>query len=206
MGFDPAFPSSANNVHSIASPTGAPSLSSSWGPLRLWRFREAIYDGLYKLTRRWRGPSQLPLLRPALFGAISVRPREHGDFRKLVCGNGQVHSTTGLRGGMLAICGHLRQHIPPSINFVIFALFTEQSIARLFAAGSFRIFTAWLMPSIFIRVRRNPISPPSGDPRKNCPSGKVECYKMMPIGIVILVTSRHLSADFQPTEALRQGA
>jgi tripartite ATP-independent transporter DctM subunit len=176
-------------------------------------FGKAIYDGLYKLTRRWPGSLAVATcFGSAIFGAISGSSLANtAIFGKLVLPEMDRYKyDRSFAAACVASAGTFANMIPPSINFVIFALFTEQSIARLFAAGVIPgIFTALVYAaSIFIRVKRNPHLAPEAEVHgKLSFKEKIECYKkMMPIGLVILVTFGGIYGGvFSPTEAAAAG-
>lgn len=216
MGFDPALSFLGQTMyHSIASPNwcSIPLFILMGAFAAVAGFGKAIYDGLYKLTRRWPGSLAVATcFGSALFGAISGSSLANtAIFGKLVLPEMDRYKyDRSFAAACVASAGTFANMIPPSINFVIFALFTEQSIARLFAAGVIPgIFTALVYAaSIFIRVRRNPhLAPEAKIHEKLSFREKMECYKkMMPIGIVILVTFGGIYGGiFSPTEAAAAG-
>lgn len=216
MGFDPAVSFLGQTMyHSIASPNwcSIPLFILMGAFAAVAGFGKAIYDGLYKLTRRWPGSLAVATcFGSALFGAISGSSLANtAIFGKLVLPEMDRYKyDRSFAAACVASAGTFANMIPPSINFVIFALFTEQSIARLFAAGVIPgIFTALVYAaSIFIRVKRNPHLAPEAEVHgKLSFREKMECYKkMMPIGLVILVTFGGIYGGvFSPTEAAAAG-
>ena len=216
MGFDPALSFLGQTMyHSIASPNwcSIPLFILMGAFAAVAGFGKAIYDGLYKLTWRWPGSLAVATcFGSALFGAISGSSLANtAIFGKLVLPEMDRYKyDRSFAAACVASAGTFANMIPPSINFVIFALFTEQSIARLFAAGVIPgIFTALVYAaSIFIRVRRNPhLAPEAEIHEKLSFREKMECYKkMMPIGIVILVAFGGIYGGiFSPTEAAAAG-
>jgi len=216
MGFDPAISFLGQTMyHSIASPNwcSIPLFILMGAFAAVAGFGKAIYDGLYKLTRRWPGSLAVATcFGSAIFGAISGSSLANtAIFGKLVLPEMDRYKyDRSFAAACVASAGTFANMIPPSINFVIFALFTEQSIARLFAAGVIPgIFTALVYAaSIFIRVKRNPHLAPEAEVHgKLSFREKIECYKkMMPIGLVILVTFGGIYGGvFSPTEAAAAG-
>ena len=216
MGFDPALSFLGQTMyHSIASPNwcSIPLFILMGAFAAVAGFGKAIYDGLYKLTRRWPGSLAVATcFGSAIFGAISGSSLANtAIFGKLVLPEMERYKyDRTFAAACVASAGTFANMIPPSINFVIYALFTEQSIARLFAAGVIPgIFTALVYAaSIFIRVKRNPLLAPEAEVLgKLSFKEKMECYKkMMPIGLVILVTFGGIYGGvFSPTEAAAAG-
>ena len=216
MGFDPALSFLGQTMyHSIASPNwcSIPLFILMGAFAAVAGFGKAIYDGLYKLTRRWPGSLAVATcFGSAIFGAISGSSLANtAIFGKLVLPEMERYKyDRTFAAACVASAGTFANMIPPSINFVIYALFTEQSIARLFAAGVIPgIFTALVYAaSIFIRVKRNPqLAPEAEVLGKLSFKEKMECYKkMMPIGLVILVTFGGIYGGvFSPTEAAAAG-
>jgi len=216
MGFEPAVSFLGQTMyHSIAAP--------SWCAIPLFilmgsfaavaGFGSAIYDGLYKLTRRWPGSLAVATcFGSAIFGAISGSSLANtAVFGKLVLPEMDKYNyDRSFSAACVASAGTFANMIPPSVNFVIFALLTETSIARLFAAGVIPgIITALVYAiSIFTRVKRNPkIAPTVISHEKLSWKEKAECYKKMsPIGLVIVVTFGGIySGIFSPTEAAAAG-
>lgn len=216
MGFDPAVSFLGQTMyHSIAGPNwcSIPLFILMGAFAAVAGFGKMIYDGLYKLTRRWPGSLAVATcFGSAIFGAISGSSLANtAIFGKLVLPEMERYKyDRTFAVACVASAGTFANMIPPSINFVIYALFTEQSIARLFAAGVVPgIFTALVYAaSIFIRVKRNPhLAPKAETHEKLSFKEKAECYrKMTPIGIVVLVTFGGIySGVFSPTEAAAAG-
>lgn len=216
MGFDPAVSFLGQTMyHSIGGPNwcSIPLFILMGAFAAVAGFGKMIYDGLYKLTRRWPGSLAVATcFGSAIFGAISGSSLANtAIFGKLVLPEMERYKyDRTFAVACVASAGTFANMIPPSINFVIYALFTEQSIARLFAAGVVPgIFTALVYAaSIFIRVKRNPhLAPKAEIHEKLSFREKAECYrKMTPIGIVVLVTFGGIySGVFSPTEAAAAG-
>lgn len=216
MGFEPALSFLGQTMyHSIAGPNwcSIPLFILMGAFAAVAGFGKAIYDGLYKLTRRWPGSLAVATcFGSALFGAISGSSLANtAIFGKLVLPEMDRYKyDRSFAAACVASAGTFANMIPPSINFVIFALFTEQSIAKLFAAGVIPgLITAVVYSvSIFIRVKKHPeLAPEAEIHEKLSFREKVDCYKKMtPIGIVIFVTFGGIyTGIFSPTEAAAAG-
>ncbi len=112
--------------------------------------------------------------------------------------------------GCIAAAGTFATMIPPSILLILYGIFTEASIAKLFLAGILPGLLTVLVygVSIVIRVRRNPNLAP-------VPAGEVFSWKdrfsslpmMWPIAILAaIVIGGIYSGWFTPTEAGAAGA
>ena len=176
-------------------------------------FGKYIYDGVYQLTRRWHGSLGIATcIGSAIFGAISGSSLANTTiFGKLVLpemdryGYDRVFSVA-----CVACAGTFANMIPPSINFIIYALFTEQSVARLFAAGVIPgIITAIVYSiSIVYRVRKNPhMAPQEVDKTKLTRDEKIDALKnFVPIILVVAIVFVGMySGGFSPTEAAAAG-
>jgi len=109
----------------------------------------------------------------------------------------------GLATGVVAASGTLGSLIPPSILMILYGVFTEQSIAKLFVAGilpgllSVAMFTGMIM----VRCRRNPqLAPPV--PKADF-AEKLHSLKRTwgMVGLIVLVVAGLYSGMFTPTEA-----
>jgi tripartite ATP-independent transporter DctM subunit len=102
--------------------------------------------------------------------------------------------------------------IPPSMMMIIYALFTQQSVAKLFAAGIIPGFLTAATYSILIiyRVKRTPKlapSPPSIDEQLAKKIRWKESWQMWPVIVIaIVVLGGIYSGLFTPTEAAAAGA
>lgn len=112
--------------------------------------------------------------------------------------------------GCIASAGTFASMIPPSMMFVIYALFTNTSIGRLFAAGVIPgLITATVYSaSIIYRVKKNPkLAPRSLDKKILKPKEKlIELGKTWPIILIAFVVLGGIySGLFTPTEAAAAG-
>ena len=114
--------------------------------------------------------------------------------------------------GCIASAGTFASMIPPSMMMIIYALFTQQSVGKLFAAGIIPGFLTAVVYSISIiyRVRKNPDLAPS--PHADDPSfmgrGKwKEASQMWPVIVIaVIVLGGIYSGLFTPTEAAAAGS
>lgn len=113
-----------------------------------------------------------------------------------------------LATGSIAAGGTLGILIPPSIVLVIYAILTEQNIAKLFAAAFIPGFLAALgyMATIAVVVHLDPSHGPVG-PRAGYPERIRDLTRVWPVmAIFIVVIGGIYSGIFTPTEAAAVGA
>lgn len=118
------------------------------------------------------------------------------------------HGYSGrLATGTLAAGGTLGILIPPSVPLVIYAILTEQNIAKLFAAATIPGIIAMLgyMIAIGIYVRWFPGHAPEHDDRPELTLGTV--WSVAPIAIIFLIVFGGIYGGlFTPTEGAGVGA
>jgi tripartite ATP-independent transporter DctM subunit len=149
-----------------------------------------FYDGLTKFS--WILPGgllQSNIAGCALFAAISgssvataaaiggvslPRAKEEGYDTAMACGSIAAGGTLGIL-------------IPPSIPLIIYASFTEISIAKLFAASMVPgiVLTLMFMAYIAMRVLRSPALAPAGRRPDTLRAYLVGCIEIMPLLILI---------------------
>ena len=113
-----------------------------------------------------------------------------------------------LATGSIAAGGTLGILIPPSIVLVLYAILTEQNIAKLFAAAFIPGFLAAIgyMLAIFIFVRVRPKESHLGE-RADYRTRFIELWRVWPVIVIfILVIGGIYSGIFTPTEAAAVGA
>ncbi len=113
-----------------------------------------------------------------------------------------------LSTGTLAAGGTLGILIPPSIPLIVFAIITEQNIAKLFLAAFIPGILAALgyFTAIAIKVRLDPEAGPAG-PRASWRQRLCSLVGFLPVaGLFIMVLGGIYSGVFTPTEAAAFGA
>lgn len=114
--------------------------------------------------------------------------------------------------GCIASAGTFASMIPPSMMMIIYALFTQQSVGKLFAAGIIPgLLTAVSYALlIFYRVKRTPALAPVEHPDLTATGQKSrlrESSQMWPVVIIaVVVLGGIYSGFFTPTEAAAAGA
>jgi len=178
-------------------------------------YARRAYNGVYALSRGLRGSLGIATcLSCAVFGAISgssiattaiFGKMALPEMRRL--GYDKAFST-----GCIASAGTFASMIPPSMMMIIYALFTQQSVGKLFAAGIIPgLLTAGLYSvSILYRVRKNPRLAPSPS-EGGVPITPTERWRqvgqMWPVLLIaFIVLGGIYSGVFTPTEAAAAGA
>lgn len=111
--------------------------------------------------------------------------------------------------GSLAAGGTLGILIPPSITMIIYATFTETSIARLFAAGLVPgiLLAMCYMAFIALRVKLNPSLAPRTQERLTWPEARKAAGDIAPfLMLIVIVLGSIYSGLATPTEAGAFGA
>ena len=106
--------------------------------------------------------------------------------------------------GSLAAGGTLGILIPPSITMIIYATFTETSIARLFAAGLIPglVLAAMYMGFIVLRVRLNPSLAPKVHQRLTWSEARTAAGQVAPFALLVFIVLGSIYSGFAtPTEA-----
>jgi len=202
--------------HSIASPSwcSIPVFVLMGAFAVIAGFGNDIYDSVDKLTKRLPGSLGVATcLGSALFGAISGSSLANtAIFGKIALPEMDKYKyDRAFSVAIVASAGTFANMIPPSVNMIIFCLFAEQSIGRLFAAGVVPglITAAVYIISILWRVKKNPKLAP-GDvviTKTLSTREKIGCFqKMVPSALTILIVfSGIYSGLFTPTEAAAAG-
>lgn len=112
--------------------------------------------------------------------------------------------------GCVAAAGTFATMIPPSINLIVYGMFTDTSIVKLFMAGILPgLFTVLVYSvSIVVRVRRNPqLAPPAADEVFTWKDRAAALPMMWPIIVLaILIIGGTYLGWFTATEAGGAGA
>ena len=114
--------------------------------------------------------------------------------------------------GCIASAGTFASMIPPSMMMIIYALFTQQSVGKLFAAGIIPgLMTAAVYSiSIVYRVKKNPHMAPTLRDGQKALTGKLrwkEASQMWPVIVIAIVVLGGIYSGLStPTEAAAAGA
>lgn len=171
------------------------------------------YDGVYALTRGIPGSLMVATcFGCGVFGAISGSSiATSAIFGKMALPEmNRLQYDKALSVGCIASAGTFASMIPPSMMMIIYALFTQQSIGRLFAAGLVPgLLTAMAYALLIVAlVRRRPeLAPDSPDPGNVPRRKRDEAMRMWPVVIIgIVVLGGIYSGWLTPTEAAAAGA
>ena len=218
MGFDSTISLMGQSVYfSVAAPT--------WTAIPLFILMGAFasngglarraYDGAHALSRRLPGSLMVATcLSCGVFGAVSGSSiATTAIFGKMALPQmNRLRYDKSLSVGCIASAGTFASMIPPSMMMVIYALFTQQSIGRLFAAGVIPgIITAGVYSVLIIAmVKRNPKLAPLSEAAGG-DQGRLQQYRealqMWPVFLIAFIVLGGLYGGiFTPTEAAAAGA
>ena len=113
-----------------------------------------------------------------------------------------------LATGSIAAGGTLALMIPPSMSFILYAMVTEQSVGKLFIAGILPgiLLSGLFMIAIYIKVKRNPKSGPSG-PKATWRERFISTQRSWAVIVLFLIVMGGIWIGyFTPTEAAAVGA
>ncbi|MBK0326105.1 TRAP transporter large permease [Rhodobacteraceae bacterium F11138] len=174
---------------------------------------QRAYDGVHALAHRLPGSLMIATcFSCGVFGAISGSSiATTAIFGRMALPEmNRLGYDKSLTIGVIASAGTFASMIPPSIMMIIYALFTQQSIGKLFAAGILPgVITALAYAVlIVIMVKRNPSLAPEMDKRLRAQiSKRREVGRMWPVLMIAFVVLGGLySGVFTPTEAAAAGA
>jgi C4-dicarboxylate transporter, DctM subunit len=172
---------------------------------------KALFQFASVLTARFKGGlAMAAVMASAGFGAICGSSiATAATITSVALPEMKRHGYSGrLSTGTLAAGGTLGILIPPSVPLVIYAILTEQNIAKLFAAATIPGILAMLgyMIAIALYVRLVPGHAPDHD--DNLPKLSLEALMgVLPIAIVFLVVFGGIYGGlFTPTEGAGVGA
>ncbi len=181
-------------------------------------FAQQAYEGIHDLTEGLPGSLAIATcFGCAAFGAVSGSSLATAAlFGKIVLPEMiRYRYNKPFALGSIAAAGGFAAMIPPSAGFIVYAIFTDQSIGKLFMAGIFPgILTALAFAVLIVlRVIRNPsLAPPTPHHQGDEASGKkrsrlASLKKMWSIGLIAaIVLGGIYSGFFTPTEAGAVGA
>ena len=174
------------------------------------------YNGVHALSRGLPGSLLVATcFSCGIFGAVSGSSiATTAIFGKMALPEmHRLRYDKALSVGCIASAGTFASMIPPSMMMVVYALFTQQSIGKLFAAGILPGFMTAFVYAVLIvwMVKRNPALAPEGDEPKG--EGKVfvrrirESFQVWPVALIAFIVLGGLYAGFfTPTEAAAAGA
>ena len=173
------------------------------------------YDGVHALSRRVPGSLMVATcFSCGMFGAVSGSSiATTAIFGKMALPEmHRLRYDKALSVGCIASAGTFASMIPPSMMMIIYALFTQQSIGRLFAAGIVPGLMTALAYALLIvvMVKRKPELAPTADDAEaeSAPRHKREqAMRMWPVVVIgIVVLGGIYSGWLTPTEAAAAGA
>lgn len=178
-------------------------------------YARRAYEGVYALTSGIKGSLAVATcFGCAVFGAISGSSiATTAVFGKMALPEmNRLGYDKSFSTGCIASAGTFASMIPPSMMMLIYALFTQQSVAKLFAAGIIPGFLTATVYSISIiyRVKKNPnLAPNLPITEKSMNPGKrwKQVWQMWPVMVIALVVLGGIySGLFTPTEAAAAGS
>lgn len=180
--------------------------------------RSGVADALYVAMHRWAGKLRGGLamgtvgictLFAAMSGISGAATVTMGMIALPEMLKRKYNTTIAI--GCVQAGGALGILIPPSVTFIIFALFTESSVGRLFLGG---VFPGLLLAILFITyiAIRCRIQPEAGPPLP--PEERVGWHEkfaslkslILPVIVIIMVLGSLFSGIATPTEAAAVGA
>ncbi len=177
-------------------------------------FAKRVYGGMHTATSGLPGSLGITTcFGCAAFGAVSGSSLAAAAiFGKIALPEMKRHNyDKAFSLGTIAAAGTFAAMIPPSAMFIIYAIFTEQSVGKLFMAGIIPgLLTAVVYAvSIIIRVRRKPSLAPQIVAShhisiKNRFSALVQIWPVVILAFIVL--GGIYSGVFTPTEAGAAGA
>lgn len=201
---------------SIATPTWAciPLFILMGDFAALGGFARLAYNGVYALTKGIPGSLAVATcFACAVFGAISGSSiATTAIFGRMALPEmKRLNYDKSFSAACIASAGTFASMIPPSMMMIIYALFTQQSVAKLFAAGVIPgIITAGVYAiSIIYRVKKKPnLAPPLVSAKSfSWPETWKEAVKMWPVAFTATIVFSGLYGGlFTPTEAAAAGA
>ena len=173
------------------------------------------YEGVHALSRRVPGSLMVATcFSSGVFGAVSGSSIATAAIfgRMALPEMHRLRYDKVLSVGCIASAGTFASMIPPSMMMIIYALFTQQSIGRLFAAGILPGLLTAIAYAVLIvvLVKRNPALAPDEvtQPPSDAPVRKRDAaMRMWPVAIIgVVVLGGIYSGWLTPTEAAAAGA
>mgnify|MGYP003108918929 CR=1 FL=1 len=175
-----------------------------------------LTDGLFRMARLWL--SALPGgLAIASIGGAAGFSAVTGSSLACAAAMGRIavpemlryNYDKGLASGVVAAAGTIGSMIPPSIMLLIYGVFAEVPIGKLFVAGVIPGLLTALMFALMVvaRVKINPSLAPSLDARPTWSERFMSLSETWPIMVIIIsVIGGLFLGVFTPTEAGAAGA
>lgn len=204
--------------HTIATPSycALPLFTLMGAFASMGAFAEKAFEGIHDLTRKLPGSLAIAsCFGCAAFGAVSGSSLATAAlFGKIVLPEMMRYRyNKPFAMGCIAAAGGFAAMIPPSAGFIVYAIFTDQSIGKLFMAGILPgILTAVAFSvMIVIKVIRNPELAPREIERSHDKKTLLSTFgsikKMWSIALIAaLVLGGIYTGIFTPTEAGAVGA
>lgn len=179
-------------------------------------YHAKLTDGLFRMARLWL--SALPGgLAIASIGGAAGFSAVTGSSLACAAAMGRIavpemlryNYDKGLASGVVAAAGTIGSMIPPSIMLLIYGVFAEVPIGKLFVAGVIPGILTALMFALMVvaRVKINPSLAPSLDARPTWSERFVSLGETWPIMVIIIsVIGGLFLGVFTPTEAGAVGA
>ena len=174
------------------------------------------YDGVHALTRRIRGSLLIATcFSCGIFGAVSGSSiATTAIFGKMALPEmARLGYNKPLSIGAIASAGTFASMIPPSMMMIIYGLFTQQSIGKLFAAGIVPGLLTAVAYALLINVmvRRNPQLVPNEDQpapqRDSAKAPESGVGQLWPVGLIAFcILGGIYTGVFTPTEAAAVGS
>jgi C4-dicarboxylate transporter DctM subunit len=202
---------------SVASPTWAciPLFILMGSFAALGGFARRAYNGVNALSHGMPGSLGVATcFSCAVFGAISGSSiATTAIFGKMALPEmNRLRYDQTFSVGCIASAGTFASMIPPSMMMIIYALFTQQSVGKLFAAGIIPgLLTAAVYSfSIIYRVKKNPNLAPTNHAEGQALTGSrkwKEASQVWPVIVIaVIVLGGIYSGIFTPTEAAAAGS
>lgn len=177
-------------------------------------YARRAYNGIYALSSGLSGSLGVATcFGCAVFGAISGSSiATTAIFGKMALPEmNRLGYDKSFSTACIASAGTFASMIPPSMMMIIYALFAQQSVGKLFAAGIIPGFLTASVYSLLIiyRVKKNPkLAPPVVEEQPLTSRKRLrEVCQMWPVIVIALVVLGGIySGFFTPTEAAAAGA
>ncbi len=176
-------------------------------------YAQRAYNGVYAIARGLKGSLAIATcFGCAVFGLLSGSSiAATAIFGKMVFPEMQrIGYDKRLSTACIASAGTFASMIPPSMMMIIYAMFTQQSVGKLFAAGVIPGFITASVYSIYIiyAVKKNPrLAPQASEGSFTTEQRRKAVWNTWPVVIIAFAVLGGIYAGaFTPTEAAAVGA